>query len=46
MRRDLTIDILSPLKGLNFEIPNGAFNLWVKLPDSIDPFTLLQKQMK
>lgn len=43
MRRDLTIDILSPLKELNFEIPNGGFNLWVTLPDSIDPFTLLQK---
>ncbi|WP_049119268.1 PLP-dependent aminotransferase family protein, partial [Bacillus cereus] len=43
MRRDLTIDILSPLKELHFEIPNGGFNLWVTLPDSIDPFTLLQK---
>ncbi len=43
MRRDLTIDILSPLKELNFEIPNGGFNLWITLPDSIDPFTLLQK---
>ena len=37
MRRDLTIDILSPLKELHFEIPNGGFNLWVTLPDSIDP---------
>ena len=34
MRRDLTIDILSPLKELHFEIPNGGFNLWVTLPDS------------
>ncbi|SCB68337.1 GntR family transcriptional regulator [Bacillus mycoides] len=43
IRRDLTIDILSPLKELEFEIPNGGFNLWVTLPRSIDPFTLLQK---
>ncbi|MBW3494107.1 PLP-dependent aminotransferase family protein [Bacillus sp. FDAARGOS_1420] len=43
IRRDLTIDILSPLKELEFEIPNGGFNLWVTLPQSIDPFTLLQK---
>lgn len=43
IRRDLTINILSPLKELEFEIPNGGFNLWVTLPRSIDPFTLLQK---
>ncbi|MGH0513118.1 PLP-dependent aminotransferase family protein [Bacillus cereus] len=43
IRRDLTIDILSPLKELEFIIPNGGFNLWVTLPRSIDPFTLLQK---
>ncbi len=43
IRRDLTIDILSPLKELELEIPNGGFNLWVTLPRSIDPFTLLQK---
>ena len=46
MRRDLTIDILSPLKELNFEIPNGGFNLWVTLPDSIDPLPYYKKQMK
>lgn len=43
IRRDITIDILLPLKEIQFEIPNGGFNLWVTLPDSIDPFTLLQK---
>ncbi|EJQ51830.1 GntR family transcriptional regulator [Bacillus wiedmannii] len=43
IRRDITIDMLSPLKELRFEIPNGGFNLWITLPDSIDPFTLLQK---
>ncbi|MGE7935548.1 PLP-dependent aminotransferase family protein [Bacillus paramycoides] len=43
IRRDITIDILMPLKEIQFEIPNGGFNLWVTLPDSIDPFTLLQK---
>ncbi|MGG5737684.1 MULTISPECIES: MocR-like pyridoxine biosynthesis transcription factor PdxR [Bacillus cereus group] len=43
IRRDLTIDILSPLKELEFIVPNGGFNLWVTLPQSIDPFTLLQK---
>ncbi|MBE5106699.1 PLP-dependent aminotransferase family protein [Bacillus thuringiensis] len=43
IRRDITIDILSPLKEVQFEIPNGGFNLWVTLPKSIDPFTLLQK---
>ncbi|MCU5437046.1 PLP-dependent aminotransferase family protein, partial [Bacillus mobilis] len=43
IRRDITIDLLSPLKEIRFEIPNGGFNLWITLPDSIDPFTLLQK---
>ncbi len=43
IRRDITIDMLSPLKEMHFEIPNGGFNLWITLPDSIDPFTLLQK---
>ncbi|EJR54776.1 hypothetical protein IIM_01716 [Bacillus cereus VD107] len=43
IRRDITIDILLPLKEIQFEIPDGGFNLWVTLPDSIDPFTLLQK---
>ncbi|TCJ81931.1 UNVERIFIED_ORG: GntR family transcriptional regulator [Bacillus cereus] len=43
IRRDITIDLLSPLKEMRFEIPNGGFNLWITLPDSIDPFTLLQK---
>ncbi len=43
IRRDITIDTLLPLKEIQFEIPNGGFNLWVTLPDSIDPFTLLQK---
>ncbi|MGN4883877.1 PLP-dependent aminotransferase family protein [Bacillus cereus group sp. MYBK106-1] len=43
IRRDITIDILSPLKEIRFEIPNGGFNLWITLPDLIDPFSLLQK---
>lgn len=43
IRRDITIDLLLPLKEIRFEIPNGGFNLWITLPDSIDPFTLLQK---
>ncbi|WP_144611558.1 PLP-dependent aminotransferase family protein [Bacillus cereus] len=43
IRRDITIDMLSPLKEIRFEIPNGGFNLWITLPDSIDPFSLLQK---
>ncbi|MGZ7149212.1 MocR-like pyridoxine biosynthesis transcription factor PdxR [Bacillus sp. BC08] len=43
IRRDITIDILSPLKEIRFEIPTGGFNLWITLPDSIDPFSLLQK---
>ncbi|WP_270344091.1 PLP-dependent aminotransferase family protein [Bacillus mobilis] len=43
IRRDITIDLLSPLKEIRFEIPNGGFNLWITLPDPIDPFTLLQK---
>ncbi|MGR3778481.1 MocR-like pyridoxine biosynthesis transcription factor PdxR [Bacillus paramycoides] len=43
IRRDITIDTLLPLKEIQFEIPIGGFNLWVTLPDSIDPFTLLQK---
>ncbi|MGH1283915.1 PLP-dependent aminotransferase family protein [Bacillus toyonensis] len=43
IRRDLTIDILSPLKEIHFKIPNGGFNLWVTLPNTIDPFNLLQK---
>ncbi|WP_270607858.1 PLP-dependent aminotransferase family protein [Bacillus mobilis] len=43
IRRDITIDLLSPLKEIRFEIPNGGFNLWITLPDLIDPFTLLQK---
>ncbi|ACK91566.1 PLP-dependent aminotransferase family protein [Bacillus cereus] len=43
IRRDITIDMLSPLKEIQFEIPDGGFNLWITLPNSIDPFTLLQK---
>ncbi|MGF9853291.1 PLP-dependent aminotransferase family protein [Bacillus paramobilis] len=43
IRRDITIDMLSPLKEIRFQIPNGGFNLWITLPDSIDPFSLLQK---
>lgn len=46
IRRDITIDMLSPLKEIHFEIPNGGFNLWITLPNSIDPFTLLQKRIK
>ncbi|PGD51920.1 GntR family transcriptional regulator [Bacillus toyonensis] len=43
IRRDLTIAILSPLKEIHFKIPNGGFNLWITLPNTIDPFNLLQK---
>ncbi|HFK1399388.1 PLP-dependent aminotransferase family protein [Bacillus cereus] len=43
IRRDITIDMLSPLKEIQFEIPDGGFNIWITLPNSIDPFTLLQK---
>ncbi|KFN02918.1 PLP-dependent aminotransferase family protein [Bacillus clarus] len=43
IRRDITIEILSPLKEIEFQTPKGGFNLWVTLPQSIDSFTLLQK---
>ncbi|WP_242250627.1 PLP-dependent aminotransferase family protein [Bacillus cereus group sp. BfR-BA-01379] len=42
IRRDITIDMLSRLTEIRFEIPNGGFNLWITLPDSMDPFSLLQ----
>ncbi len=44
MRRDATIETLAPLTDiLHFQIPQGGFNLWISLPDSMDSFALLKK---
>ncbi|MGR5914371.1 hypothetical protein ACT7DA_18915 [Bacillus pacificus] len=43
IRRDITIDMLSPLKEMHFEIPNGGFNLWITLPDSMIPLPYYKK---
>ncbi|WP_017149449.1 PLP-dependent aminotransferase family protein [Bacillus bingmayongensis] len=44
VRRDTAIKILSPLTDtIYFQKPQGGFNLWIKLPDSIDSFALLEK---
>ena len=46
IRRDITIDMLSPLKEIQFEIPDGGFNLWITLPNSMILLLYYKKQMK
>ena len=43
IRRDITIDMLSPLKEIQFEIPDGGFNLWITLPNSMEYFYFITK---
>ncbi|RFU63596.1 PLP-dependent aminotransferase family protein [Bacillus sp. V59.32b] len=44
IRRDTAVEILSCLNGtFSFQVPDGGFNLWCSLPDSIDPHALLNK---
>jgi len=44
IRRDIAVGILSSLDGaVQFQVPQGGFNLWLTLSDSINSITLLQK---
>jgi DNA-binding transcriptional MocR family regulator len=44
IRRDTAVEILSTLDdAIQFQVPQGGFNLWITLSDSIDSITLLQK---
>ncbi|MDQ0219736.1 PLP-dependent aminotransferase family protein [Peribacillus cavernae] len=44
IRRDTTVEIISSLtEGVTFQIPQGGFNLWLALPDFIDPHALLEQ---
>ncbi|MCI0765839.1 PLP-dependent aminotransferase family protein [Bacillus sp. TL12] len=44
IRCDTAVEILSPLTDtIHFQKPQGGFNLWISLPDSMNSFALLKK---
>jgi DNA-binding transcriptional MocR family regulator len=44
LRRDHASDLLSPLSDyVQFQVPKGGFNLWLKLPQNVNTFALLKK---
>lgn len=44
IRRDTAVEILSPLTDtIYFQIPQGGFNLWISLSDSMNSSALLEK---
>lgn len=44
LRRDHASDLLSSLsESVQFQVPKGGFNLWLKLPQKVNTFGLLKK---
>jgi DNA-binding transcriptional MocR family regulator len=44
IRRDATADILSSLgEAIRFRLPQGGLNIWMTLPENIDPMALLAR---
>ncbi len=44
LRRDHASDLLSsPSESVQFQVPKGGFNLWLKLPQKVNTFGLLKK---